>query len=129
MRIDKYLWATRYYKTRSKAADACKGGTVKVNKTSVKPAKDVFVGDEISLRRNQITYTLRVIDIPKSRVGAKLVDQFRIDTTPKESLNQAKETQKSQQYYRNKGLGRPTKKDRRDIDTYLQENHKQEEDL
>lgn len=129
MRIDKYLWATRYYKTRSKAADACKGGTVKVNKTSVKPAKDVFVGDEISLRRNQITYTLRVIDIPKSRVGAKLVDQFRVDTTPKESLNQAKEIQKSQQYYRNKGLGRPTKKDRRDIDTYLQENHKQEEDL
>jgi len=129
MRIDKYLWATRYYKTRSVAARACKGGTVKLNKKSAKPAKDVFVGDEISLRRNQITYTLRVIDIPKSRVGAKLVDQYRIDTTPKEAIEQARENQSTQQYYRDKGQGRPTKKDRREIEEYIDSNRNPEEDL
>lgn len=128
MRIDKYLWATRYYKTRSLATSACKGGTVKLNKTSAKPAKDVFVGDEISLRKNQLTHTFRVIDIPKSRVGAKLVDQYRIDTTPKEAIEQAKEIQKSQKYYRDKGVGRPTKKDRREIETYLDSNKEQQED-
>lgn len=129
MRIDKYLWATRYYKTRSIATSACKGGTVKLNKVSAKPAKDVFIGDEISLRKDHLTHTFRVIDIPKSRVGAKLVDQYRIDTTPKEAIEQAKEIQKTQQYYRNKGLGRPTKKDRREIEEYLDSNEKQSEDL
>lgn len=129
MRIDRYLWATRYYKTRSIAANACKGGTVKLNKKSAKPAKDVFVGDEISLRRNQVTYTLRVIDLPKSRVGAKLVDQYRIDTTSREAIEQAKENQSTQQYYRNKGLGRPTKKDRREIEEYIDSNRNPEEDL
>src|SRR5690554_4195601 len=127
MRIDKYLWATRYYKTRSIAARACKGGTVKLNKASAKPAKDVFVGDEISLRKNQITYTLRVIDLPKSRVGAKLVDQYRIDTTPKEDIEALKQIRSTQQYYRNKGLGRPTKKDRRDIEEFFDKNNKQED--
>lgn len=126
MRIDKYLWATRYYKTRSQAANACKGGTVKLNKTSTKPAKDVFIGDEISLRKDQITYTLRVIDLPKSRVGAKLVDQYRIDTTPKESLEELKEIRSTQAYYRNKGVGRPSKKDRRDIEEFLDNNNQEE---
>lgn len=128
MRIDKYLWATRYFKTRSKASTACKGGTVKLNKTSAKPSKDVFVGDEISLRKDQVTYTLKVIDLPKSRVGPKLVDQFRIDITPKAAIEQAKEIQAAQQYYRNKGEGRPTKKDRRDIEEYLDNTYKPQED-
>lgn len=119
MRIDIYLWATRYYKTRNQAANACRGGTVKLNNKSAKPARDVFVGDEITVRKNQISYTLRVIDLPKSRVGAKLVDQYRIDTTPKEAIEQAKQNQKTQQYYRNKGLGRPTKRDRRAIEGFL----------
>ncbi|HLS10777.1 MAG TPA: RNA-binding S4 domain-containing protein [Flavobacteriaceae bacterium] len=129
MRIDRYLWATRYYKTRNQAANACKGGTVKLNNKSAKPARDVFVGDEISVRRNQITYTLRVIDLPKSRVGAKLVDQYRIDTTPREAIEQAKQNRKTQQYYRNKGLGRPTKRDRRAIEEYLNSNRDQKEDF
>lgn len=124
MRIDKFLWATRYYKTRSMAATACKGGTVKLNKKNAKPAKDVFIGDEISVRKDQITYTLKVIDIPKSRVGAKLVDQYRIDTTPKESMEQLKEIRKTQAYYRNKGLGRPTKKDRDAIEDFIKEQTK-----
>lgn len=124
MRIDKYLWATRYYKTRSMAAAACKGGTVKLNKSNAKPAKDVFIGDEISLRKDQITYTLKVIDIPKSRVGAKLVDQYRIDTTPKESIEQLKEIRKTQAYYRSKGMGRPTKKDREAIEDFIKEQTK-----
>lgn len=129
MRIDRYLWATRYYKTRNQAANACKGGTVKLNKKSAKPARDVFVGDEISIHKNQITYTFRVIDLPKSRVGAKLVDQYRIDTTPKEAFEQAKEKRQVQQYYRNKGLGRPTKKDRRSIEEFIDNKQNQEEEL
>lgn len=128
MRIDKYLWATRYFKTRSKAADACKGGTVKLNKASVKPAKDVFIGDKISVRKNQITYSFRIIDLPKSRMGAKLVDQYRIDTTPKDVLKHQEEIQASQKYYRNKGLGRPTKKDRRAIEEFLDHNQEGSKD-
>lgn len=129
MRIDRYLWATRYYKTRNQATNACKGGTVKLNNKSAKPAIDVFVGDEISVRRDQITYTLRVIDLPNSRVGAKLVDQYRIDTTPREAIEQARENRKTQQYYRNKGLGRPTKRDRRSIEEFIESKRDQNEDI
>lgn len=129
MRIDRYLWATRYYKTRNQATNACKGGTVKLNNKSAKPAIDVFVGDEISVRRDQITYTLRVIDLPNSRVGAKLVDQYRIDTTPREAIEQARENRKTQQYYRNKGLGRPTKRDRRSIEEFIERKRDQNEDI
>lgn len=129
MRIDRYLWATRYYKTRNQATNACKGGTVKLNNKSAKPAIDVFVGDEISVRRDQITYTLRVIDLPNSRVGAKLVDQYRIDTTPREAIEQARENRKTQQYYRNKRLGRPTKRDRRSIEEFIESKRDQNEDI
>ena len=121
MRIDKYLWHIRYFKTRSIASKACKKGQVKVNGQAVKPSREVFPTDEVSVRKNQIDLQLIVLDIPKSRVGAKLVDIYRKDTTPKEAYEHAELLQKTKEHYRKKGTGRPTKKDRRDIEEYLDE--------
>ena len=121
MRIDKYLWCVRYYKTRSLATKACKKAQVKLNGDTAKPSRDVYATDKIELRKDQIIYTLTVNDIPPNRVGAKLVDIYRIDTTPKEAF-EAKELLKySKDYYRKKGTGRPTKKDRRDIEGFYEE--------
>ncbi|MGB5420074.1 RNA-binding S4 domain-containing protein [Algibacter sp.] len=121
MRIDKYLWCIRYYKTRTLATTACKKGHVRVNEDVVKPSREVYPQDIIQIRKDQINYKLKVSDIPESRVGAKLVDIYRVDTTPKEQF-EAKELLKySKDYYRKKGTGRPTKKDRRDIDDYADE--------
>ena len=118
MRIDKYLWCVRYFKTRSLATAACNKGHVKINGSVVKPSKDVIPTDKVTVRKDQIDYELLVNDIPKSRVGAKLVDIYRTDQTPKEAF-EAREMQRlSQDYYRKKGSGRPTKKDRRDIDDF-----------
>lgn len=118
MRVDKYLWSIRYFKTRSIATNACKKGHVKVNDQVVKPSRDVYATDKIELRKDQINYIIIVNDLPESRVGAKLVDIYRTDITPKEAF-EAKELLKySKDYYRKKGVGRPTKKDRRDIDDF-----------
>jgi len=119
MRIDKYLWCTRYYKTRSIATDACKKGHVKINNKNVKPSKEVFVGETIQVRKNQINYQFVVLDTPKNRVGAKLVDLYRKDTTPKEAFSNQELLKFAKNYYRKKGEGRPTKKDRRSIEQYL----------
>ena len=120
MRIDKYLWCTRYYKTRSIATEACKKGHIKLNDANVKPSKDVFTGEKLTIRKDQINYEIMVLDIPKSRVGAKLVDIYRKDTTPKEAFEHDELLQYSRDYYRKKGIGRPTKKDRREIEGYLE---------
>ena len=120
MRIDKYLWATRYFKTRSLATAACKKGHVRINEQVAKPSRDVYVGDTVMLRKNQINYTLKVNDIPPNRVGAKLVDIYRTDTTPKEAFEAQDMLNYSKDYYRKKGAGRPTKKDRRDIDDFYE---------
>ncbi len=119
MRVDKYLWCIRYYKTRSIATDACKKGHVKMEGESVKPSKSIFVGDEIIVRKNQVNYRLKVLDIPANRVGAKLVDLYRKDITPAEELERMDLLKYSKDYYRKKGTGRPTKKDRRDLEDYL----------
>ncbi len=119
MRIDKYLWSTRYFKTRNIATTACKKGQVKVNGKVVKPSREVYAMDTIVVRKNQINYELTVLDIPKSRVGAKLVDIYRKDTTPKEAFEKDELLKFSKDYYRKKGTGRPTKRDRREIDNYL----------
>ncbi|WP_335966623.1 S4 domain-containing protein [Galbibacter sp. PAP.153] len=119
MRIDKYLWCIRYFKTRNMATEACKKGHVSVNEQTVKPSREVFPTDNIKLRKNQINYQITVLDIPESRIGAKLVDIYRKDTTPKEAFEHVDLLKYSKDYYRKKGSGRPTKKDRRDIDDYL----------
>lgn len=121
MRIDKYLWCIRYFKTRSIATEACKKGQIKLNGVSVKPSKDIFNGEEITIRKNQINYQIIVLDLPQSRVGAKLVDIYRKDVTPKEAFEHNELLKFSKDYYRKKGTGRPTKKDRRDIDDYTTE--------
>ena len=119
MRIDKFLWCLRYFKTRSIASNATKKGQVRVNESIVKPSREVYPTDEITVRINQVNYRMTVLDLPKSRVGAKLVDQYRQDTTPKSEF-EAKELLKlAKEHYRKKGEGRPTKKDRRDIESYL----------
>lgn len=118
MRIDKFLWCIRLYKTRSLATEACRKGHIKMDDASVKPSKDVFGDELISIRKNQIDYKIKVIGIPPSRVGAKLVDLYRKDLTPKEAFEKTALLKYSKEYYRKKGTGRPTKKDRREIDDY-----------
>jgi len=118
MRIDKFLWCTRYFKTRSIATEACKKGHIKMNGSSMKPSKDVFLSDKITIRKDQINYEIEILDIPPNRVGAKLVDIYRKDVTPKEAFENQELLKFSKDYYRKKGAGRPTKKDRRDIDSY-----------
>ena len=122
MRIDKYLWCIRLFKTRSIATDACKKGHIKVNNTSVKPSRELFGNEELLVRKNQINYKIKVLDIPPNRVGAKLVDLYRKDLTPKEEFERTELLKYSKDYYRKKGTGRPTKKDRRDIDEYNNDN-------
>ncbi|RKN80296.1 RNA-binding S4 domain-containing protein [Ulvibacterium marinum] len=119
MRIDKFLWSTRYFKTRNLASNACKKGQVKVNGHSAKPSKEVYPTDDIIVRKNQIDYQLQILEIPPSRVGAKLVDIYRKDITPKEAFETNELLKYSKDYYRKKGTGRPTKKDRREIEDYL----------
>lgn len=121
MRIDKYLWCIRYYKTRSIATEACKKGHITVNGQEAKPSRDVFPSDKITLRKDQINYILTVLDIPENRVGAKLVDMYRKDETPAEAFAHLEMLRLSKEHYRTKGQGRPTKKDRRDIDDYTLE--------
>lgn len=121
MRIDKFLWCVRYYKTRNMATIACKKGQIKLNGVITKPSREVYATDKIELRKNQITYKLTVNDIPPNRVGAKLVDIYRVDTTPKEAFEAQELLKYSRDYYRKKGTGRPTKKDRRDIDDFYEE--------
>jgi ribosome-associated heat shock protein Hsp15 len=126
MRIDKYLWSTRYFKTRNIATEACKKGHVQINGQSAKPSREVYPMDKIKVRKNQISYELTVLDVPASRVGAKLVGIYRKDTTPLEAFKQKDLLKYSKDYYRKKGTGRPTKKDRREIDDYLGEPDKEE---
>ena len=121
MRIDKFLWCIRYFKTRSIATEACKIGHIKINNDSVKASKLVFNGETISVRKNQINYKLQILDIPANRVGAKLVDLYIKDLTPKEEFEKFELLKYSKDYYRKKGTGRPTKKDRRDIDDLQEE--------
>ena len=121
MRIDKFLWSVRYFKTRNIATEACKKGHIKINGQAVKPSREVYVTDKIVVRKDQINYEFTVLDIPPSRVGAKLVDIYRVDTTPKDAFTQNELLRYSKDYYRKKGAGRPTKKDRRDIDDYKDE--------
>jgi ribosome-associated heat shock protein Hsp15 len=118
MRVDKYLWCIRYFKTRSIATQACKKGAVRVNDSVIKPSREVYPGDRLGIRKNQINYSIIVLDLPDSRLGAKLVDIYRKDTTPKEAFEQNELLKYSKDYYRKKGVGRPTKKDRRDIDGF-----------
>ncbi|MFK7000527.1 RNA-binding S4 domain-containing protein [Flavobacterium oreochromis] len=118
MRIDKYLWCVRYYKTRNMVTEACKKNQITVNGITAKPSKEVFPGDKVTFRKDQITYSIQVLDIPANRVGAKLVDIYRRDETPEEAFAHLEMLKLSKAHYRKYGEGRPTKKDRRDLDEF-----------
>ena len=116
MRVDKYLWCVRYYKTRNMVTEACKKNHITVNGMVAKASKEVFATDKITFRKDQITHIISVLDVPENRVGAKLVDVYRKDETPAESFAHLELLKLSKEHYRKTGTGRPTKKDRRDLD-------------
>jgi len=114
IRIDKWLWAVRIFKTRSLATTACNAGKVKINTDHIKPSKLIVAGDIITVQKEIIKHTYRVKEIIENRIAAKLVIHYCEDLTPEDELIKKKEFLKSS-FYRPKGLGRPTKKERRDI--------------
>jgi ribosome-associated heat shock protein Hsp15 len=126
MRIDKFLWSVRVFKTRTLATEEIKKNRVSVGEQVVKASREVKPGDIIKVRKNQIEYKIKVLDLPKSRVGAKLVPDFIADKTEKEQYDILALRKNEQNYYRAKGEGRPTKKDRRDIDNYTSTEEVQE---
>lgn len=116
IRIDKWLWAVRLYKTRSQAGEACKGGKVKIDGRNVKPSKDVKAGDEIEIQINLIEKKVLVKQVLKNRVGAKLVENYMTDLTPQEEYDKLKLMREMNAENWQRGSGRPTKKNRRMID-------------
>jgi ribosome-associated heat shock protein Hsp15 len=120
-RIDKWLWCIRAYKTRSEAAEACKLGRVKVNGMEAKASRDLRAGDVVCFRKTPVVYVYRVLAFPHSRVAAKLVPDFAENQTPQEELDKLHADYLTLFVHRDKGAGRPTKKDRRQIDFLMRE--------
>lgn len=117
VRIDKYLWSIRVYKTRSEATDACKGGKIRLNGGDVKPSKTVKVGDVLVARKGPVTYTYRILQLIDKRQGAKLVPNYAENLTPQEELDKLRAPVETFFLKRDRGAGRPTKKDRRQMDS------------
>ncbi|MBO4435129.1 MAG: RNA-binding S4 domain-containing protein [Bacteroidales bacterium] len=115
-RIDKYLWAIRAFKTRSDATEACKGGRVKVGNVNAKPSRAVSAGDVIQIRKGAVMYTYKVVRPVENRVGAKLVPDFAENLTPESELQKLRAPVETFFITRDRGAGRPTKKDRREIE-------------
>lgn len=113
MRIDKWLWAARIYKTRSLAAAACRNGKATVDGHPVKPSREIKINDLIIADNGSIKRTIKVLGLPAQRVGASAVKQFMEDLTPASEYEKAKEPVLQPLFFRPKGMGRPTKKDRR----------------
>lgn len=118
-RIDKWLFEVRLFKTRSLASEACKKGHILINGTPVKSSREIKPGDIINLRKAPIVYTYEVLAIPTGRVGAKLVPEYMRDITTPDMLALLEVLRIDQANNRAKGLGRPTKKDRRDLDEFF----------
>ncbi|GHT74505.1 heat-shock protein Hsp15 [Bacteroidia bacterium] len=118
VRIDKWMWAVRIFKTRTIAVEACKKNRVMVNDTVVKPSRMIKTGDIVQVRKPPVTYSFKVLDLTVNRVGAKLVPQYLENITPPEQY-EILELQKISGFVnRAHGTGRPTKKDRRDLDEF-----------
>ena len=115
-RIDKYLWAIRVFKTRSDATEACKGGRVKVGNANAKPSRAVSAGDVIQVRKGAVMFTYKVVRPVDNRVGAKLVPDFAENLTPESELQKLRAPVETFFISRDRGAGRPTKKDRREIE-------------
>ncbi len=123
IRIDKFLWAVRVYKTRNIAAGECRRGRILVNNIQAKPSKQVFKGEVITVKKLPVIYTFRVLEPVEKRVSAKLAGNFIEDLTPPEEKQKKLIKARHIFIYREKGLGRPTKKDRRTIDRFNDENN------
>ncbi len=118
-RMDKFVWSVRLAKTRSIASTLISKGKIRLNGSTTKPSKEVKLGDEINIVKHTSVFTYRVIQLLDRRIGAKLVADYLIDITPVEELEKFKVYQSNQRVYRDHGTGKPTKKDRRDLDEYL----------
>jgi ribosome-associated heat shock protein Hsp15 len=116
IRIDKFLWSVRIYKTRSIASDECRKGRITINDIQVKPSRTVIKNEIITVKKPPVIYSYRVIEPIENRVSAKLVEQFVEDLTPEEEKDKLNISQSIGIVYRDKGTGRPTKKERRQID-------------
>ena len=119
VRIDKYLWAIRAFKTRSEAAEACRSGKVYVNGSQVKSSKEIKKSDEIEVRKGAVHDKYLVVEPIDKRQGAKLVDQFATNVTPQSELDKLVAPVETIFLKRERGSGRPTKKERRDIDRLM----------
>ncbi len=121
VRIDKFLWSVRAYKTRTEATEACRGGKVRINGGEAKPSRSVAQGDVITVRKNQITYTYKVNQVVGKRQGAKLVEDYVENLTPQSELDKLQRPVETFFVQRDPGTGRPTKKDRRQMDALWEE--------
>ena len=119
VRIDKWLWAVRIYKTRSKATEACKKGRILIDDLPVKPSREIHPGDIIEIKKAPITRKFKVLALAEKRMSAKFVNDYLEDITPPEEI-ELLETQKKMKWLSRKpGTGRPTKKERRDLDDFF----------
>lgn len=118
MRVDKFLWCVRYYKTRNMVTEACKKNHITVNGLVAKPSKEVFPTDRITFRKDQITQIITVLAVPENRVAAKLISIYQKNDTPPEVFQHLELLKLAKEHYRKTGDGRPTKKDRRDLDEF-----------
>lgn len=119
IRLDKYLWAVRIFKTRSDAADAVRNNKVTVNGSYAKPSREVKLGDVIAVRKQQVTYSYKVLDLVSSRQPAKNVPLYCLDITPQEELATLNVPRETIFVFRDRGTGRPTKKERRELDSLM----------
>jgi|SRR5690554_1508334 ribosome-associated heat shock protein Hsp15 len=119
VRIDKWLWAVRIFKTRTAASDACKKGRVMIGNHSVKPSRNIRAGEIIQVRKPPVTYSFKVLALSDKRMGAKLVPQFMENVTPPDQYELLELNKMSGFVDRQRGQGRPTKKERRDIDQLI----------
>jgi len=119
VRIDKYLWAIRVFKTRSESADACNGNKVKIAGVNAKASKAVKTGDIIEVRKGSALFTYKVLALSENRMGAQLVPDYAENLTPESELEKLRVPRETVQMQRDKGTGRPTKKDRRILDDLL----------
>jgi ribosome-associated heat shock protein Hsp15 len=115
VRIDKWLWAVRIFKSRSLATDFCKRGKVSIGDENVKPSRNVHIGDIIVIKRPPLTLTYQVTGLLDKRGSAVLAAENVLNLTPQEEIDRVRHSQESAFYVRDRGTGRPTKKDRRDI--------------
>lgn len=128
-RVDKYLFAVRIYKTRSIAADACKKRRVTMGGTQLKPSRTFHIGDTFSVRKGPITYTYRILQLAENRMGAKLVPDYLQDITAPDQKELLELARMAGQSGRDRGTGRPTKKDRREIEVFMSDDYLDEIDF